>query len=402
MGSNALRQNYYRLDYLKLFCAFVVIAIHTSPLLALSEFADHIFDDCFIVYAVPIFYACTGFLLIVNGNEENSISLRHHIRKTIKKVVRLYLIWTAVYMPLTIYGWTVNKNLYGDSIAISAVKFIRSFLFVGENYYSWTLWYLNGLIVALLIIYVLSNKMTIKEMFILSSMLYAIGIGLNAGVTFSEYLSSSVSTGIALYFKAFVTTRNGLFQSFAFITTGMACGLATKQGSRLLISRHKFKSTAFKLVSYNDVSSLKSSTFVTAITLFIAKFACSFSGIGGGYLSQLLTLPTFCFLFRGISYWCMKSDDEQMNERKKVTEKEGTDKRMIDRGIICRKLSTNIYFVHMYFVALCALAIFGEGNCNNFYSFFIVCACATSVGLVMILIAKWRRTKSTSCHSATT
>lgn len=233
-------------------------------------------------------------------------------------------------------------------------------------------------------------------------MLYAIGIGLNAGVTFSEYLSSSVSTGIALYFKAFVTTRNGLFQSFAFITTGMACGLATKQGSRLLISRHKFKSTAFKLVSYNDVSSLKSSTFVTAITLFIAKFACSFSGIGGGYLSQLLTLPTFCFLFRGISYWCMKSDDEQMNERKKVTEKEGTDKRMIDRGIICRKLSTNIYFVHMYFVALCTLAIFGEGNCNNFYSFFIVCACATSVGLVMILIAKWRRTKSTSCHSATT
>lgn len=147
MGSNALRQNYYRLDYLKLFCAFVVIAIHTSPLLALSEFADHIFDDCFTVYAVPIFYACTGFLLIVNGNEENSISLRHHIRKTIKKVVRLYLIWTAVYMPLTIYGWTVNKNLYGDSIAISAVKFIRSFLFVGENYYSWTLWYLNGLIV---------------------------------------------------------------------------------------------------------------------------------------------------------------------------------------------------------------------------------------------------------------
>ena len=161
MGSNALRQNYYRLDYLKLFCAFVVIAIHTSPLLALSEFADHIFDDCFTVYAVPIFYACTGFLLIVNGNEENSISLRHHIRKTIKKVVRLYLIWTAVYMPLTIYGWTVNKNLYSDSIAISAVKFIRSFLFVGENYYSWTLWYLNGLIVALLIIYVLSNKMTI-------------------------------------------------------------------------------------------------------------------------------------------------------------------------------------------------------------------------------------------------
>lgn len=99
---------------------------------------------------------------------------------------------------------------------------------------------------------------------------------------------------IALYFKAFVTTRNGLFQSFAFITTGMACGLATKQGSRLLISRHKFKSTAFKLVSYNDVSSLKSSTFVTAITLFIAKFACSFSGIGG--VSEPITYTSH-FLF---------------------------------------------------------------------------------------------------------
>lgn len=67
-----------------------------------------------------------------------------------------------------------------------------------------------------------------------------------------------------------------------------------KQGSRLLISRHKFKSTAFKLVSYNDVSSLKSSTFVTAITLFIAKFACSFSGIGG--VSEPITYTSH-FLF---------------------------------------------------------------------------------------------------------
>lgn len=174
-------------------------------------------------------------------------------------------------MPLTIYGWTVNKNLYGDSIAISAVKFIRSFLFVGENYYSWTLWYLNGLIVALLIIYVLSNKMTIKEMFILSSMLYAIGIGLNAGVTFSEYLSSSVSTGIALYFKAFVTTRNGLFQSFAFITTGMACGLATKQGSRLLISRHKFKSTAFKLVNDSDSKMEKNEKYIVPLCNYMIE-----------------------------------------------------------------------------------------------------------------------------------
>ena len=41
-------------------------------------------------------------------------------------------------------------------------------------------------------------------------------------------------------------------------------------------------------------------------------------------------------------------------------------------ALCCRRLSGKIYYVHMYFVALCAIVLMGEDSYNNFYSFLIV------------------------------
>ena len=57
--------NYKLLDLMKFICAFLVIGIHTRPLQAVSDVADKLFYYDISNYAVPFFYACTGYFLIV-------------------------------------------------------------------------------------------------------------------------------------------------------------------------------------------------------------------------------------------------------------------------------------------------------------------------------------------------
>lgn len=57
------KKHYQLLDIIKLIAAFMVIGLHTRPFLSISVFADSIYNYDIANYAVPLFYACTGFLL---------------------------------------------------------------------------------------------------------------------------------------------------------------------------------------------------------------------------------------------------------------------------------------------------------------------------------------------------
>lgn len=59
-----------------------------------------------------------------------------------------------------------------------------------------------------------------------------------------------------------------------------------------------------------------------------------------------------------------------------------------------RNLSGTIYFVHMYFVALCALVLYIE-DYHNFVSFFI---CAVGATLIAILFNYVRGRKDASSN----
>lgn len=143
--------NYKLIDLLKFICAFLVIGIHTRPLQAISNVADEIFYHDISNYAVPFFYACTGYFLVA-GSADGSLNERLSIR--IKKVLRLYIIWSIIYAPLTLYGWMME----GNGKPFYLLLCVRNYIFVGENFYSWTLWYLNGLIFALILIKLLLKK----------------------------------------------------------------------------------------------------------------------------------------------------------------------------------------------------------------------------------------------------
>ena len=248
----------------------------------------------------------------------------------------MYLIWSAIYIPLTLVGWIIE----GERKPVYLLLCLRNFVFVGDNFYSWTLWYLNGLIFALLLINILSKKFSIRKIVGIGSFTYLIGIGLTMLNGRLESLPSFLEKPIDLYFSLFVTTRNGLFQSLVFVAIGM------------LIAQ---------INSANELKpSKKSGLLVGAI--YIIKVALSLIR-GGQFLSQILDLPTFWFLFEVIIYICRKVDF-----------KGGFYKQL-------RGMSETIYFVHMYFVAFCSLVLY-KGDYHNFKSYFICAGGATMIALV--------------------
>lgn len=55
-----------------------------------------------------------------------------------RKVLKIYLMWSAAFLPLTLYGWFTEGNLTLSYL----LRCLQNFVFVGDNFNSWTLWYL--------------------------------------------------------------------------------------------------------------------------------------------------------------------------------------------------------------------------------------------------------------------
>ena len=225
--SRSEEKNYKLVDLIKFICAFLVIGIHTRQFLSVSDIADRLFYYDVSNYSVPFFYACSGYFLLA---KKSNIKLGDRLKIRIKKVLRLYLVWSLLYIPLT-FVWLVHRRQLETFILVS----LSANFFVGENYYSWTLWYLNGLIFALLVIKLMLRKYSIGKMAEFGSVLYIIGVVLTILREHLKELPVIIACPIGMYFKLFLTTRNGLFQSLAFVSIGMQIAEA-EQFDKLRVS----------------------------------------------------------------------------------------------------------------------------------------------------------------------
>lgn len=247
--------NYKLLDLLKFICAFLVIGIHTRPFQAVSDVADKLFYYDVSNYAVPFFYACTGYFLIVKQQNKD---MHGKICFRVKKALKLYAVWSIVYLPLTFCGWIIE----GNKEPVYLLQCLRNYIFVGDNFYSWALWYLNGLIFALIFIDLLLKRFSIKQIVKFGSAMYVFGIILTMFGGHLDKLPMIVSAAVKLYFAAFVTTRNGLFQSLVFVSIGMLVAEIEKLG-KLRIS---------------------SGSIIAAALMYLTKIATSL--IGGAVLLE--------------------------------------------------------------------------------------------------------------------
>ena len=184
------------IEYFRLAAAFLVVAIHCSPLTTYSETADFILTRAVARVAVPFFFMVTGFFVL--GWPEK-------LRRFLKRTALLYLACILLYLPLNLYSGALS--------GLTPVGALRELLFEGTFYH---LWYFPAVLLGAAIA---SLLMRTRAGLGIAAALYVLGLlgdsywGLISGV---PWLSDvyEVIFGLAGY------TRSGLFFAPLFLLLG--------------------------------------------------------------------------------------------------------------------------------------------------------------------------------------
>lgn len=218
-GKAKKRVTFPDLDVAKFLMAFLVVEIHTRPF-GINPVVQGI--DC---VAVPFFFIASAFLcfrgLDVADFADGGGAACARVRKTVKKLLRLYLMWTAVFLPVTVFGYAMS----GIGPAKAAVSFARGTLLVGENIYSWPLWYLLASAVAFfLVLVLLRGGVRPGRVLAIAAAFALLGVAMSCAHEW-DGAPAWLAVALDLYFKVFANVRNGLFEGFLYVALGMCLGL---------------------------------------------------------------------------------------------------------------------------------------------------------------------------------
>lgn len=195
------------LDYFKLFAAFLVIAIHTSPLSSFSSSADFIFTRILARMAVPFFLMVTGYFLLPQYLFEHIKDFRP-LFLSIKKTLLLYAAAIVLYLPVNFYA----GQLHGANI----FDFFRMLVFDGTLYH---LWYLPASVIGVLLVILMSRKLSFRAIVGIALVLYGFGL---LGDSYFGFVSNSdlLREIYEAMFRVFSYTRNGIFYAPVFLVMG--------------------------------------------------------------------------------------------------------------------------------------------------------------------------------------
>lgn len=207
------------LDIIKFLMAFFVVEIHTRPFGA-SSLVQGV--DC---VAVPFFFISSAFLCFRGLNiaqfSDSKSSACTRVRNTAKRLLQLYLIWTLIYTPVSLFGY-INSGL---SPLKTLLYFIRGALLVGENIYTWPLWYLLASFVAFLLVFILL-RWRLHPLHVLGVAAAFALLGFTMSYVHEWSTAPAIlSRALDLYFIVFATVRNGLFEGFFYVALGMCLGM---------------------------------------------------------------------------------------------------------------------------------------------------------------------------------
>ena len=194
---------YPAIDRFKLLAAFLVIAIHTSPLTSLSPEADYIFVRVLARVAVPFFFMVTGYFVLPKALKSTDDSLSY-----LKHIGLIYLVSMVLYLPVGIYA----GHFKGAGIA----AVLKMILFNGTFYH---LWYLPALILGFAVMLLLLRFLPLPAVGTICGLLYLIGLFGDSyyGLLPEKSLISVLYQGL---FHVFAYTRNGLFYTPIFLLLG--------------------------------------------------------------------------------------------------------------------------------------------------------------------------------------
>ncbi|MED1945441.1 MULTISPECIES: serine racemase VanT catalytic subunit [Brevibacillus] len=201
-------KQYGGLDRFRIMAAILVIAIHTSPLLSINEWADFTLTRTIARVAVPFFFLCTGFFFLQKlGTDRSRNAFR--LKQFLWKVGKLYLLSILLYLPVNVY----TGNFTDGFTVFSAVK---DLLFNGTLYH---LWYFPGIMLGVCISTFLYTRLSMWNTFWVTLLLYGIGL-LGDSYYGLAQMSPYADSIYQLMFTLFDYTRNGIFFAPVFIVMG--------------------------------------------------------------------------------------------------------------------------------------------------------------------------------------
>ena len=178
-------KKYNSFDLFKFVMAIFVVAIHTTNL----QQNSFLLFPLILRFAVPFFLMCSGYLLVKKINIRN-LDETIVYKDYIIKIVKLYIIWSIIYLPITIYHFIYGEHIHSTLVTLLGI--LKNYVFIGEQYYSWPLWYLLATIYSYLIVLMFRKfKHSYKTILFVSIFLFIIGAGYSACIDNLEKLPSN-------------------------------------------------------------------------------------------------------------------------------------------------------------------------------------------------------------------
>ncbi len=197
--------SYAGIDRFRMIAAFLVLAIHVSPLTSANATADFILARVVARVAVPFFFMVSGFFLFPKMGDAEAKKLLGYLGR----MAALYAVAVLLYLPLNLYHgipekWTSLAGLLKD-------------IFIDGTYLH--LWYLPAAMTGAVVSWALLKFCKDKGALFIGVLLYAVGLLGDSYYGFAEKLPA-VKAFYEAIFPVLGYTRNGLFLAPVFFIMG--------------------------------------------------------------------------------------------------------------------------------------------------------------------------------------
>lgn len=257
------KERFYLIDLFKIISSICIVMIHTIATGGRVGTFYTFLGKIIYGFPVPFFFVCSGFLLgekVLKKKDDNKKIFLDYI----KRLLIPLCFWCFISM---FFVFDFKSNFLNLSFWLEIIwRFIVS---------PWcAMWYVMGLIIAIIIIYPFLKKEKWKWLFTLSIILFF--IGLLGGNYYFIIENTTLAKPLLWYYKIFLTMCNGIFYGLPFVSCGF------------FIAYYKQKKT----INYSYVFPF---TIISFITLIIEVYLLenkSFLEISTLYISSIIFIPS--------------------------------------------------------------------------------------------------------------
>lgn len=204
------------IDILKFICAVLVVSIHVPPFSGVNWIVNFGLVNFAARIAVPFFFVSSAYFLFrkafTEGAFDSSVVIAY-----IKRILRIYVIWSLIYMPFSY----IHMREAGLSAKCFLAIYAKNFIFSSGYGH---LWYLNAAGFAyIFLLIVLSLKIRLAFVACFACAMYLIGLCTQSWFGLIEPLRRfPLLWDFLRSVKMLISTaRNGLFEGLLFVLIGM-------------------------------------------------------------------------------------------------------------------------------------------------------------------------------------